>query len=227
MWASHKAGAPELDTVSLSAGIGFVADAVDGDEREAVSHRVTSLHELPGLALTRLFLGRVAALVAYSRWIDEDIGTSKSHQAGTFGIPLIPADLYAEVAHRGFDRMETEVARGEVELLVVGRIIGDVHLAMDAGYAAIAFEDNGSVVVKPRCTTLEETGDEDDIVLGCKRAEEVSGRTWNGFGKVEIIDRFHLTKIGRVVEFLKHNELCTTRCDVGYGSSKAGAVIFC
>ena len=78
--------------------------------------------------------------------------------------------------------METEVARGEVELLVVGRIIGDVHLAMDAGYAAVAFEDNGSVVVKPRCTTLEETGDEDNLVLGCKRAEEVSGRTWNGFG---------------------------------------------
>ena len=43
--------------------------------------------------------------------------------------------------------MKTEVARREVKLLIVGRIIRDVHLAIPAGYAAVFFYHYSRVVI--------------------------------------------------------------------------------
>jgi hypothetical protein len=221
----HEAGAPELDAIGLSAGIGLMSYPIHSHDGEAVGHGMTPLHELPSLALALLFVRRIAALIAYGGGIDEDVGASEGHQTCSFGVPLIPADLHAEVAHGGLDGLETEVARSEVELLVVGRVIGNMHLAMDTGDGAISLEDNSCIVVKPRCPAFEEAGDEYNAMLTRKGAEELGRRTRNGFGKVEVIDGLHLTEIGRVVELLKHNELSSTRGYIGDGGSEAGAVV--
>lgn len=96
LWTSYEAGTPELDAVCQPARIGLVPYPIDGDDGQAIGHGVTTLNNLPGLALTGLLLGRIAALIADSGGIDEDVGSSKGHEAGTFRIPLVPADLYAE-----------------------------------------------------------------------------------------------------------------------------------
>ena len=114
--------------------------------------------------------------------------------------------MYAEATDAGVDGFETEVARGEVELFVVGGIVGDVHLAIFAGDRAVALKDHGSVVVEPRCAALEEGSDEHYGVAACEFAEKLGRRTGNGFGEVEKFGVFCLTEIGRVVQFLQHHE---------------------
>ena len=202
----HKGTTPELDAVGLSAGIGFVTDAVDGDDGQTVGDGVTALHCCPCFALTLLFGGDVATLITDGGGVDEEFCTTECHEASTLGIPLIPADLYAETADAGVDGFETEVAGGEVELFVVGGIVGDVHLAVFAGDRCVALKDHGSVVVEPRCAALEEGSDEHYGVATSEFAEKLGRRTGNGFGEVEKLRVFCLTEIRSVVQFLQHHE---------------------
>ena len=84
------------------------------------------------------------------------------------GIPLIPADEHADRAVVRRERPETEVARREVELLVVARIVGNMHLAILADVAAPAVDDDRGVVVQPRRAPLEQADDERDAELASR-----------------------------------------------------------
>ena len=117
---------------------------------------MTSHHRLPSSALALLLFCRVAGGIADGCGIDEDLCPLKCHETGCLGVPLIPANHDAQTTYRGLNGMETEIARGEVELLVVGRIIGDVHLAIDACDGAILFEYYCRIVVKSCCPALKE-----------------------------------------------------------------------
>ena len=48
-----------------------------------------------------------------------------------FGIPLVPADEHADLAVARVEGVKAEVAGGEVVLLEIERIVGDVHLAVE------------------------------------------------------------------------------------------------
>ena len=198
---------------------------IDGHDGQTVGHGMTALHELPCLALARLLLGCVAALVADGGGIDEDVGAGKGHEACALGVPLVPADLHAEASDGGLYGLEAEVAGGEIELLVVGGVVGDVHLAMYAGDAAILLKDDGGVVVEPCGTALEEAGDEHDSVFTRERAIERGGGPGDGLCQVEELHILCLTEVGRVVQFLQHDELSATGCDVSDGGSDARAVV--
>ena len=60
------------------------------------------------------------------------------------------------------ERPEPQVARGEVELLVVAGVVGDVHLAVDARQAAVGVDDRQRVVVEARGAALEDRRDHHD-----------------------------------------------------------------
>ena len=117
---------------------------------------MSALNGLPGHALAFLFLGGIGALEADGGGIDEQVSTLQRHEPGCFGIPLVPAHEHTESAHAGVDGVEAQVAWGEVELLVVGWIVGDVHLAVDAGDVARLLDDHGCVVVEAGGTAFEE-----------------------------------------------------------------------
>ena len=85
----------------------------------------------------------------------------------------------------GFGGFEAEVAGGEVELLVVEGVVGDVHLAVDVGDAAVLFDGDGGVVVEAGGAALEEAGDEDDAGFAADAGEDVGGGAGDGFGEVE------------------------------------------
>ena len=92
-----------------------------------------------------LLLGRVVGVPADGGGVEQQLGAGQRHQPRRFRIPLVPAHQHAEFAHRGVDRLEAEVAGREVELLVIRRIVGDVHLAVVPGDAAVA------APAPPRC----------------------------------------------------------------------------
>lgn len=65
MGACYEAAAPEVYSVGLAGGVGFVSCAVDGYYGEAVGYGVSALYGCPGFALAFLFFGGVCAFVAY------------------------------------------------------------------------------------------------------------------------------------------------------------------
>ena len=115
--------------------------------------------------------------------------------AGAFGIPLIPANEGADFAGGGVKGAEAEVAGGEVELLVVERVVGDVHFAVEARDAAVGLEDGGGVVVEAWRTALEERGDDDDLFLAGDSAEALGGGAGDGLGEVEEGNVFTLAEV--------------------------------
>ena len=122
---------------------------------KTVGYGMPTLHGGPCFALALLLLGCVAAFIAYCGGVDEQFGSCESHEACCFRIPLVPADKYAEASHAGVDGVEPDVAWREVEFLIVGGVVGYVHLAVFAGNAAVAFQHHGGVVVQAGSATFE------------------------------------------------------------------------
>ena len=81
--------------------------------------------------------------------------------------------------------MEAQVAGREIKLLVIGWVIGDVHLTVFAGNGAVAFYHHRRVVTQSRGTLLEERGDDDHAKLARLLPEKLGGWPGNGLGKVE------------------------------------------
>ncbi len=124
----QKRASPEFQA---AAGRPFVADAVDGRHVDAVGDRVRPLDGLPGAGLGRAELGFLGRMPADRRGIEEDLRALEGREPGGLGIPLVPADQSAESGKRRVERLKAEVAGREVVLLVVERVVGDVHLAVD------------------------------------------------------------------------------------------------
>ena len=91
--------------------------------------------------------------------------------------------------------LEAEVAGGEVELLVVEGVVGDVHLAIDVGDAAVLLDGDGGVVVEAGGAALEEGGDEDDAGLLADAGEDVGGGAGDGLGEAEEVVVFALAEV--------------------------------
>ena len=133
---SDKRSAPELEPDArrpIAAYVSvFVAYAIDGSDINAVGDGMGSLDGLPSVVLrrTKLFLFR--RMPADGGGIKKQIGASQGGDAGCFRVPLVPTDKRAHLSHGSIERLETQVPRREIELLVVQRVVGDVHLAVDS-----------------------------------------------------------------------------------------------
>ena len=101
-----------------------------------------------------LFLG-VTRLVADGSGINENLCPLQRHQACCLRIPLVPAYHHTQFAHRGLNGVESQIAWGEVELLVVGRVIWDVHLTVDARDSAVFLQYHSCVMVQSWGAFLE------------------------------------------------------------------------
>src|SRR3972149_5478644 len=99
----------------------------------------------PGAVL--VFLLRVPA---DGRGIKKQASARERGQARAFRIPLVPADERREAADAGVEGGEAEVARREVELLVVSGIVGDVDLAVESGEGVVGGQHRGAIVVEAR-----------------------------------------------------------------------------
>ena len=98
-------------------------------------------------------------------------------QAGeprAFGIPLVPADQHADAAVARVEIRKAQIARREIEFLVVERIVGNVHLAVHAQQRAVGVEHRGRVVIEAGGAPLEERGDDDHAQFAREFAQGVA-----------------------------------------------------
>ena len=99
--------------------------------------------------------------------------------------------------------LKAEIARREIKLFVVKRIVGDVHLAILAGDLAGGVDHHGRVVINAGGALFEERGDDHDLLLLRDFAERFGRWTGNGFGQFEELDVFRLAEVLRAKELLQ------------------------
>ena len=197
--AAHRirdeGAAPESDAGSRSALELLVADAIHADHEETVGDRVRTLDGMPRVALGGVDGRILFELPADRRRIEEDVRTEQRRRACGLGEPLIPADEHAESSRRRFMHLEAEIPGREVELLVVERIVRDVHLAIAPGELAGFVEDDGGVVVEAGRAALEERDDERDPEICGLLRERLGRRARNRLRPVEAPRVFALAEI--------------------------------
>src|SRR5690349_17420849 len=95
--------------------------------------------------------------------IEQHVGSLQSGNARAFGIPLVPADKRSDPANTGVESSIAEIPGSKVKLLVVKRVIWNVHLAVKAPELAIDVEDGGGIVVDPGSALFEQRSDQHDM----------------------------------------------------------------
>ena len=203
--AGHEALAPELDAVAADRPLD--PDAVHRGDEAAVGHRVRALDGLPREVLVGAELLLLRRMPADRRGEEEDLRAVHRGEARAFRIPLVPADEHADAAEPRGPRLEPEVARREIELLVVQRVVRDVHLAVDAQQGAVGVDDGGGVVVEAFGPLLEERRDDDDAVLLGELLERRGARPGDAFGETEVRVVLVLAEVLRPEELLRADDL--------------------
>src|SRR5687767_8154648 len=128
--AGNKALAPEFNAVATDGA--FEANAIGDRDISAVGHAVTALDQFPGPVLRLAVLRFLAWVPSNGCRIENDLRALHRGQARGFGIPLVPADAYADARVFRAPGFEAKIARREIKLLVEKRIIRDMHLSVDA-----------------------------------------------------------------------------------------------
>ncbi len=93
--------------------------------------------------------------------------------------------------------MITQIPGGEIEFLVVQRVIGDVHLAVDPAQRAIVLQQGNGVVIKPGRPALEEGSDYHYLLFLGDSSKPLCGRAGDRLRQVEELGIFALAEILR------------------------------
>src|ERR1035441_2146918 len=96
--------------------------------------------------------GLLRGMPSNSGRVKKNAGSLQCSKPRTFGIPLIPADERAEFPGGRVEGFEAEIAGSEIIFFVVKRIVGNVHLAINADERAIGIaagiKDRDRVVIE-------------------------------------------------------------------------------
>ena len=96
----------------------------------------------------------------------------------------------------------------EVELLVVERVVGDVHLAVDAEQAAVGVDHRRAVVIDARRPPLEERGHDGQLPLRGQLGQGLAGLAGDRLGQVEEGRVLPLAEVLGAEELGKAGEPC-------------------
>src|SRR5437588_4153736 len=151
--------------------LSFVTDSVADRDINAVSNRMRALNRLPRGMLRTAHLWLFIRQPADGGGIEKKLRSRQSSQARGFGKPLIPTNQRANLPILRFVRAKAEIAGGEIEFLVVERIVRYVHLAVLAGNLSIRVDYHRGVVIDAGSSFLEDRSDNDDLLLACDFAQ--------------------------------------------------------
>ena len=87
------------------------------------------------------------------------------------------------------------------------RIVGDVHLPVDAKQAAIGVDDGRRVPVEAGGLPLENRHDDHDRQLAGELLHRVRRRPGNRFGEIEAVALLRLAEVERVEQLLQADDL--------------------
>src|SRR5579884_171570 len=143
----------------------LMPDPVDGSDIKAVGDRVRALDGLPGVVLHLAVLPFFRRMPADRGGIKKHLRPPQRHQPRRLGIPLIPADQRPDASKLCVKREVTVIAGGEVVLLVIQRVVGNVGLAVDIYDRAVRVNNSYTVVIHTRRSPLKQGGYDGDAPL--------------------------------------------------------------
>src|SRR5687768_15020839 len=97
--------------------------------------------------------------------LKENASATKPRQPRAYRIPLIPTHKRADTAVLRVEVEKTGIARREVKLLVVQRVVRDVHFAIDPEHLPIGIENCSRVVIEARRAAFEQRRNNSDLGL--------------------------------------------------------------
>src|SRR6266446_5634991 len=213
---AEKRTSPELKALArhgIAADVtSFKADAIHYADINAVRDRVRPLDGAPSVVLRLAEFGLHRGRPSDRRWVKKNACSLQCREARAFGIPLVPADEGAELSGGGVEGLETEIAGSEIKLFVVERIVGNVHLAVDAPHHAIRIEDRGRVVIEAGRALFKERRDQHDLILPGSGGKLLRARAGDGLREIEERRVLTLAEILRLEKFGQADDVCTFSC---------------
>ena len=156
--AAHETLPPKFN--AISAGGRFVTDAIRHRDVAPIRDRMTALNRFPrGMLRFSKFLF-LARMPADCRWIKNNLCAAQRGQSRRLRIPLVPANADADLPARSVPRLKSEIARREVKLFVIQRIIRNMHFAIFAEQFSIRVDDCRGVVIETGAASLEKRRDD-------------------------------------------------------------------
>ena len=152
-------------------------------------------------------LGLLRRMPADGGRIEKELGTLHGREPCALWKPLIPADQHADRRVARLPGSKPRVAGGEVELLVIERIIRDMHLAIHAQQRAVGIDDDGSVVIQPCRASFEQGADDHDTVGFRESLEGFGRRPGDGLGQLKEAMVFDLAKVLGAEQLLRADDL--------------------
>jgi hypothetical protein len=96
---------------------------------------------------------------------------------------------------------------GEIELLVEERVVGNVHLPVEAGHPAVRVEDDRAVVEDAGGAPLEDRDDHGHAPLLRRPAQGLGARPRHRLGEGEVRVVLLLAEVGRAVHLGQAHDL--------------------
>src|SRR5262245_61008277 len=88
--------------------------------------------------------------------VEENLSSAQRRQTSRLRVPLIPANQNSDPSIPGLPDREAEVSRREIELFMVERIVGNMHLAVLSQIVPIGIENGSGIVVDAGSPALEQ-----------------------------------------------------------------------
>ena len=139
--------------------------------------------------------------------IEQDVRALHGSEARRFRIPLVPTHQHAQTAELGVEVFEAQVAGCEVEFLEEKRVIGNVHLAVEAQQVAVRTQYRCRVVIEPGRPAFKQRRDNHHSVFPRDFAQAFGGRARHRLCKIEQFGLLFAAKILRAVELGKADDL--------------------
>ena len=181
------------------------------NDEDTVGDGMASQHRVPCRPLRFAIWLLVFRKPADGGGIAQELGAGQCGQTSSFREPLVPADADTDSPKASRKAAKTEISGSEIELLVIGRIVGDVHLTIVASDFPIGIDHGRRIVVESRGAAFEEAGHNHDIVF-CRQFSQRLGRwAWNRLGQIESTMVLRLAWVGHRKEFLQADNLVSLR----------------
>ena len=191
--------APEFQAVL---GRPFEAHAIHRRHVDAVGDGVGALDGAPGIVLRRAVFRLLRRMPADGGGIEQHLRAAERGQTRGLGIPLVPANQRRNARVAGIEAAEAQVAGSEVIFFEIERVVGDVHLAIDAQQRAIGVDYQRRVVIHARRAALEDRADDHDPEFARQAREALAGGAGDRLGEVEQVGALFAAEILRAEQFL-------------------------